>query len=89
VQKLLELVPPFVVGSTVVLSDGTHAVVTQNHPEAPCRPAVRLLSGPIDSPRVQVRSKCLDLRMTRSLSIASTDGFDVRPFIFAGELEPV
>lgn len=88
VETLLRLVPPFMVGSVVKLSDGTEAVVVENHPEAPCRPSVKLLSGPICERNTRVRGRTLDMRMCRTLTIASIDGFDVRPYLFSGELEP-
>lgn len=88
VEALLRLVPPFMVGSTVTLSDGTEAVVVGNHPEAPCRPLVKLLSGPICDRETRVKGRLLDLRMCRNLCVAGVDGYDVRPYLFSGELEP-
>ena len=60
-----------------------------NHPEAPCRPLVRLLRGSVGDVAARVTSRLLDLRMCRSSSIAAVDGLDVRDHIFTGELEPV
>lgn len=87
-ETLLRLVPPFMVGSVVTLSDGTEAVVVDNHPEAPCKPSVKLLSGPLCDANTRVRGRTLDLRMCRSLTVAEIDGLDVRPYLFNGELEP-
>jgi HD-GYP domain-containing protein (c-di-GMP phosphodiesterase class II) len=87
-ETLLRLVPPFMVGSLLTLSDGTEAVVVDNHPEAPCRPSVKLLSGPLCSRSTRIRGRTLDLRMCREPAIASVDKFDVRPYLFKGELEP-
>lgn len=88
IEALLRLVPPFMIGSIVKLSDGTEAVVMANHPEAPCKPMVKLLEGPLCDQRTGVRGKQLDLRMCRNLTIAETDGHDVRPYLYSGELEP-
>ena len=87
-ETLMRLVPPFMVGSVVTLADGTQAVVVDNHPEAPCKPSVKLLSGPLCERGTRVRGRLLDLRMCRELTIAEIDGFDVRPYLFTGELEP-
>ena len=89
VETLLRLVPVFMIGSLVTLSDGTEAVIVANHPEAPCKPSVKLLNGPICEANTRVRGRQLDLRMCPHLEIAVVDGFDVRPYLFTGELEPV
>jgi HD-GYP domain-containing protein (c-di-GMP phosphodiesterase class II) len=89
VETMLRLIPPFMVGSVITLSDGTNAVVVVNHPEAPCRPSVKLLSGPLCQKNTRIRGRQLDLRMCRELSIAAVDGFDVRPYLYNGELEPL
>jgi HD-GYP domain-containing protein (c-di-GMP phosphodiesterase class II) len=88
VNALLRIVPAFMLGSVVKLSDGTEAVVIANHPEAPCRPTVRLLSCPIGEPNCRATRRQLDLRMCRNLSISEVDGHDVRPYLFQGEFEP-
>jgi HD-GYP domain-containing protein (c-di-GMP phosphodiesterase class II) len=86
VEALLRIVPPFMVGSLVRLSDGIEAVVVVNHPEAPCRPTVKLLKdGEDGSPAA---SRQLDLRMCRDLTIAEADGVDVSKYVFTGECEP-
>jgi len=87
VETLLRLIPPFMVGSVVTLSNGREAVVIANHPEAPCRPTVKLLNAPVCDPDARVRAQELDLRMCRDLSIAWVDGLDVRPYLYSGELE--
>ena len=88
-ETLLRLVPPFQVGSLVTLSDGKQAVVVRNHPEAPCRPSVRPVRGKVGEAKAHAESRQLDLRMSRTLSIVATDGVDVRPYLYTGELEPV
>lgn len=87
VETLLRLVPVFMVGSIVTLSDGSEAVVVANHPEAPCKPTVKLLTRPSESSGFQVRGKQLDLRMSRHLTVGAVEGFDVRSYLFDGEFE--
>lgn len=89
VETLLRLVPPFQVGSVITLSNGSQAVVVANHPEAPCRPRVRVLNGPVEDPGSCASRRVLDLRMSRSVSVAAIDGVDIRKYLFTGELEPV
>ncbi len=89
VETLLRLVPPFQLGSIVVLSDGTQAAVIGNHPEAPCRPLIRILQKNLTDGNPKAASRQLDLRMCRNLDIIAVDGVDVRPYLFSGELEPV
>ena len=89
VETLLRLVPPFQIGSVVTLSNGSEAAVVGSHPEAPCRPLVRLLKGRIGEAGARATSRQFDLRMCRDLTIVAVDGVDVRDFIFTGELEPV
>jgi len=89
VETLLRLVPPFQIGSVVTLSTGCQAVVIGNHPEAPCRPLVRLLDGRVDDSTVRPGRRDRDLRMCRDVGIAAVNGVDVRDYIFTGELEPV
>lgn len=87
-EALLRLVPPFMIGQMVQLSDGRNAVVVANHPESPCRPTVKVLTAPPTETSSRAESRPLDLRMSRSASVAIVDGVDVRPFLFQGEFEP-
>lgn len=89
VEALYRLVPPFMVGSVVRLSDGHEAVVVNNHPEAPCKPRVRIIQPPIGSSSQpsHVTSRTLDLRMCRGVVIAEVDGMDVRRYLYTGEFE--
>ena len=89
VETLLRLIPPFQVGSVVTLSDDCEAVVVENHPEAPCKPLVRLMRGSLGQKSAQVLPRQLDLRMCRNVSVAAVNGVDVRDYLFTGELEPV
>lgn len=88
-ETLLRLVPPFQVGSLVTLSDGKQAVVVDNHPEAPCRPSVRLLHGRVGEANARADARQLDMRMCRNLTVAAVGDMDVRDYLFTGELEPV
>ncbi|MBN8645130.1 MAG: HD domain-containing protein [Planctomycetes bacterium] len=83
---LCRLVPAFMVGSLVTLSDGSTAAVVHNHPEAPCRPTVRVLNKPVDAQGARA-SRQLDLRLCRDLSIAAVEGVDVRKCLYLGEFE--
>lgn len=85
-EALCRLVPPFMVGSIVMLSDGNEAAVIANHPEAPCRPTVKVLSKPVSAHDSRAMRQ-LDLRTCRGLSVAAVDGVDVRPYLFAGDFE--
>lgn len=85
VETLARLIPPFMVGSMVELSNGKHAVVIENHIEAPCRPTVRLLSESIYGARAQVEGPPVDLRLCREPCIYKASGVDVRPYLFEGK----
>jgi HD-GYP domain-containing protein (c-di-GMP phosphodiesterase class II) len=85
VETIVQLVPPFTVGTTVELSDGRFAAVVSNHVSDPCRPVVRVLSGPPDDPHSRACGPQIDLREhDEDLCIAREDGVDVRPYLFDG-----
>ena len=88
VEALVRLVPPFMIGSMVKLNDGADAVVVKNHPEAPCKPAVKVIEPPLGAEGARAHPRTLDLRMCRETSIGSADGVDVTPFLYDGEFEP-
>ncbi len=88
VEALLRLVPAFMIGQVVRLSDGRQAVIFANHPESPCRPTVKPLTGPIEDLSSRADARPLDLRMSRKISIEMVDGVDVRPYLYTGEFEP-
>lgn len=88
VEGLLRLVPPFMIGQIVELSDGRSAAVVANHPESPCRPTVKTLTAPPRELGSRADARPLDLRMSRKLCIARVDGVDVRPYLFQSEFEP-
>ena len=74
------------IGLVVRLSDSQEAAVVANHPEAPCKPTVRVLKEGPKGPLASTRQ--LDLRMCRDLSIAEVDGVNVEPYLYTGEFEP-
>jgi HD-GYP domain-containing protein (c-di-GMP phosphodiesterase class II) len=77
VSYLLRLVPPFMIGSVVRLTDGQHAVIVDNHAESPCRPTVRVLTDSIFKRGARVKRKALDLRGINNLRVAEVDGQNV------------
>jgi HD-GYP domain-containing protein (c-di-GMP phosphodiesterase class II) len=86
-EALLRVIPPFMVGQIVRLSDGTSAVVVTCHPDAPCRPTVKVLSDEPSTPGAKGIGRPVDLRMTRKVTIAEVDGVDVRPYLYSGDFE--
>lgn len=82
VEALNRLIPPFLEGSTVTLSDGSEAVVVANHEEAPCKPTVRRLEGQLGIGRVRFTSGDIDLRLQPDLQIVACGDLDVRPYLF-------
>ena len=77
VSYLLRLVPPFMIGSVVQLTDGQHAVIVDNHAESPCRPTVRVLTDSIFKRGARVKRKAVDLRVIDNLRVAGVDGQNV------------
>lgn len=80
-ETVLKLVPSLMVGQVVRLSDETEAVVTVTHPDAPLRPTVKVLTGPVEDPSSKAAPRPIDLRMARQLSIIEVDGVDIRPYL--------
>jgi HD-GYP domain-containing protein (c-di-GMP phosphodiesterase class II) len=87
VEALLRIIPAFMVGQVVKLSDGHEAVVMATHQDSPCRPTVKLLSGPMNQPGSEATGRPIDLRMAHKVQIAEVDGVDVRPYLFTGDFE--
>jgi len=81
---LLAVVPPFLPGMVVQLSDRRFAVVAKNHAEAPCYPEVQVLQTPeLESPDNQTSDReVIDLSKEPKLQIAAVDGCDVTQFLF-------
>jgi hypothetical protein len=87
-DAMLRRVPPFAVGSRVVLSDGRAAVVVAPSVEQPCRPSVRLLDAAATRSSTGIagdtaaRPPALDLRLHRGLHIVRCGGADVAQHLF-------
>jgi HD-GYP domain-containing protein (c-di-GMP phosphodiesterase class II) len=86
---LCEIVPPFPIGQSVILSDGCEAVVVDFNPAAPDRPRVQVIVAPTGEPSETAQE--IDLDETPDLHIVAAGGRDVRPFLqvpgLARELE--
>jgi hypothetical protein len=82
VAALNRLVPPFMIGTVVTLTDDAEAVVVANHPDSPCEPTVRLMHGDAGAPDAWIDDDELDLRYSPGLAVAFADGLDVRPYHF-------
>lgn len=78
---LQRVVPAFTVGSVVRLTDNQYAVIVTTHDNAPTRPTVRILTGPLTDSMSRVSARQLDLRMCPNLGIAEVEGVDVREAI--------
>lgn len=87
VEALLRIIPAFMIGQVVRLSDGHEAVVMATHQDSPCRPTVKLLSGPTSDPDSKATGRPIDLRMAHKVQVAEIDGIDVRPYLFTGDFE--
>lgn len=78
IRALLSVCPAYAPGTTVRLTNGLRAVVTEWSAKDPCRPVVAELSHFED----EDLGESIDLRKETSLSISETDGVDVRAFNF-------
>jgi HD-GYP domain-containing protein (c-di-GMP phosphodiesterase class II) len=88
VEALVRMVPAFMVGQVVRLSDGHDAVVIATHQDSPCRPTVKLLSGPMEQPGAKAQGRPIDLRMAPKVHVAEVDGVNIEPYLFTSEFEP-
>ncbi|MCK4659414.1 MAG: HD domain-containing protein [Phycisphaerae bacterium] len=79
---LNRLMPPFMLGSVVTLTDGSSAVVVDNHSSAPCHPIVRIITGEPGTPGSTVSDKDINLRTHPSLDVCQVDGVDVQPYFY-------
>ncbi len=79
-RAVLRKVPPFAVGTHVILSDGRQAVVVAPNLEDPCRPTVRLLSETGNEDDLSLAS--INLGSRPELSIVRAAGHDVTRHIF-------
>jgi HD-GYP domain-containing protein (c-di-GMP phosphodiesterase class II) len=77
---VLRRIPPFAVGSQVVLNDGRAAVVTTPNLTQPCRPGIRLLESP--GGRAAREPETVNLVDYPDLHIVTCAGTDVRKWVF-------
>lgn len=80
IEAIRRLIPPFMTGQIVRLSDGAEAVVVENRFDAPTRPSVKILTGPIHRRSTRVRKRPIDLRAARSLYIVEVDSVNVSQY---------
>ncbi len=81
-EALLAVVPPFLPGMAVKLSDQRDAVVTQTDLKTPCYPRVRVLQTLNPQGRQESRAEEIDLAADSKLWIQCVDGFDVSAYMF-------
>lgn len=82
VAALNGLMPPFMLGAVVTLTDAKRAVVTENHSDAPCQPTVRILHGEPGMPGATISDQPIDLRAQPRLDVREVDGVEVQPYFF-------
>jgi HD-GYP domain-containing protein (c-di-GMP phosphodiesterase class II) len=83
-----EIIPPFPIGQTVTLSDGTEAVVVDFNPEFPTRPKVQTMTHRRGQRLAQPSEQEIDLTKCPELEIIQVDDLDVRPFL-ASQVLPI
>lgn len=81
--SLLSVVPAFMPGMVVTLSDRRQAIVTHVHEGAPCFPEVQVLEGDLMSKDnlTETREK-IDLSQEPRLHIAAVDGYPVADYLY-------
>lgn len=85
-KALLQVVPPFPVGSLATLSDGRRCAVVSWDPLDPCRPKVAVLrSATLDPERFEEPSEWIDLREAPGVHIAEAEGHGVAADLFFPE----
>lgn len=85
IEALMKVVPAYTPGSRVRLSDNQVGVVTDHHPEQPCRPSVQIMDDldRLDNPEAEIIGPTVDLRKQEwSLYITECDGIAVGPYNF-------
>jgi HD-GYP domain-containing protein (c-di-GMP phosphodiesterase class II) len=82
-RALTQIVPAYSPGSMVTLSIGRDAIVTNWHPDDPCRPVIRVMRGRVDQPESIELSEPIDLREQPAVHIVGCDGHDVTQDNFA------
>lgn len=86
-SALLEVVPPFMPGMVVTLSDRRLGVVTRTHTDAPCYPEVQILAdmdlmSPENLAANGEQREVIDLADTPEFYVAGVDGFQVGDFLY-------
>lgn len=77
-KALLTVVPAYLPGTMVTLSNGMNAVVTEWFPDDPCRPTVQTIGDPtVDFDKEASASEKFILRQTPGLTIVRAEGQDV------------
>jgi HD-GYP domain-containing protein (c-di-GMP phosphodiesterase class II) len=81
---LLAVVPPFIPGMVVTLSDGRVAIVSKVHEDAPCYPEVQVLCGInlMSETNLTEQRELIDLATTPDVHIKAVDGFQVADFLY-------
>jgi HD-GYP domain-containing protein (c-di-GMP phosphodiesterase class II) len=81
---LLAVVPPFIPGMVVSLSDGRHAIVSKVHEDSPCYPEVQVLTGLnlMSESNMTEQRELIDLAKVHELHIRAVDGFQVADFLY-------
>lgn len=79
----LRCLPPFGIGSTVVLSNGDTAAVIAVNQEQPCRPTVRRLT-----PEADGSYRTVHLGEERELNVIECDGIPTESYLFELEERP-
>lgn len=80
---LLAVVPPFIPGMVVQLTDGQQAVVTQTNYRTPCYPTVQIIRSL--AAHEESKPEIVDLSAVdeaEKLSVHKVDGFDVTKYLY-------
>ena len=83
----MQTVPAYAPGSVVTLNMGRDAIVTNWHPDDPCRPVVRVMRGKLDDPDSIELTDPINLREQAGIHITHCDGEDVSQDNFAVSCE--
>jgi HD-GYP domain-containing protein (c-di-GMP phosphodiesterase class II) len=81
-RAVVRRIPPFAVGSMVMLSDGRQGVVTMPNLKDPCRPAVRPMDGSSLLPRAAQLSPSRDEYLPANLRIVACAGVNVERWLY-------
>jgi HD-GYP domain-containing protein (c-di-GMP phosphodiesterase class II) len=81
-EGLLSVVPPFLPGMAVKLSDKRDAVVTQTDAQTPCYPQVQVLNTLDPRGNLSSQREEINLATDCGITIRSVDGFDVSDYLY-------